>query len=84
LYLPKRTSKKSAHSRSNTAKKIEDLIQAEPYIRRTRIRDVVDGKWETILDILENDLVYQGRVGRTEKKEKGKTVYQYYYIGDHE
>lgn len=84
LYLPKRTSKKSAHIRANTARKIEDLIRAEPGIRRTRIRAVITGKWETILSILEDDLVFQGRVKRTEKKEKGKTVYLYHIKGDHE
>ena len=79
LYLPKKrkVSQNSAHNREHTAKKIEALIRSEPGIRRTRIREIIGGKWETTLDILENDLVFQGRVNRTEKKERGKIVYQY-------
>jgi hypothetical protein len=84
LYLPNKTSNKSTHNRLNTAKKIEDLIRAEPGIRRTRIREMITGKWDTILDILENDLVFQGRVKITERKEKGKTVYRYFIKGDFE
>ena len=68
LYLPKRASKNSAHNREHTALQIEELIHADPGIRRTRIREIINGKWETILDILENDLVFQGRIKRTEKK----------------
>ena len=83
LYLPKRKGKRrkpnpnSSHSRSNLANKIEKIIEAEPRIRRTRIRELVSGRWETILDILENDLVFQGRVKRREILEKGKRVYLY-------
>jgi len=80
LYLPTRAkpNRNSAHNRDHTAKKIEDLIRDEPGIRRPRIREMITGKWDTILDILENDLVFQGRVKRKEKKEKGKTIYQYF------
>jgi hypothetical protein len=81
LYLPIRKRRKpnpnSSHSRSNLANKIEKIIAAEPRIRRTRIRELISGKWETILDILENDLVFQERVIRREILERGKKVYLY-------
>lgn len=82
LYLPSRRTN-SPHQRQNIAKRLEELIRAEPGIRQSRIRAEIRGKWETIRDILENDLVFQHRVEKKEKMERGKKVYQYYATGSH-
>lgn len=80
MYLPSRRTN-SPHQRQNIAKRLEELIRAEPGIRRTRIREMMHGKWEVILDVLENDLCFQGHVERRDKKERGKPVFLYYAVG---
>ena len=77
IYLPSRRTN-SPHHRENIANRLEELIRAEPGIRRTRIREMIPGKWEVILDILENDLVFQHRVKKKKKMEKGRLVFLYY------
>jgi len=77
IYLPSRRTN-SPHHRENIANRLEELIRAEPGIRRTRIREMIHGKWEVIVDILENDLVFQHRVKKKKKMEKGRLVFLYY------
>ncbi len=77
LYLPRKSSKNARYKRENIAIRLEKLIETEPGIRQSRIRELFKGRWETTLDVLENDLVFQERVIRTEKKESGKKVVTY-------
>ena len=77
LYLPSRRTN-SPHQRQNIANRLEELIRAEPGIRQSRIREEIRGKWEIIRDVLENDLVFQHRVKKKEKMERGRPVFLYY------
>ncbi len=77
LYLPRKTSKNARYKRENIAIRLENLIETEPGIRRSRIKELFKGRWETTLDVLENDLVFQKRVNLDKKKENGKIVFTY-------
>jgi len=79
LYLPTNRPRKNApHHRAHKAKEIEDLIRKEPGILRTRIREMIRGKIEYVLDVLDNDLVFQGRVLEKKQKNKGRLVRRYW------
>jgi len=78
LYLPTNRPRKNApHHRAHKAKEIEDLIRKEPGILRTRIREVIKGKAEYVLDVLDSDLVFQGRVLERKRKINGRLVRRY-------
>lgn len=78
LYLPtNRPGKNASHRRAHKAKEIEDLVRKEPGILRTRIREMIRGKTEYVLDVLDNDLVFQGRVLEKKQKINGRSVRRY-------
>jgi hypothetical protein len=79
LYLPTNRPRKTAsHHRAHKAKEIEDLIRKEPGILRTRIREMIRGKTEYVLDVLDNDLVFQDRVLEKKQKINGRSVRRYW------
>jgi len=84
LYLSSRTrpNPNSPHSRSNLANRLEELIRTEPGITQGRIGEEIRGRRETTLDVLENDLVFQGRVRKVTKMNGKKKSFQYYIIED--